>query len=207
MTSLDTLKKVFKTKDGKLVFGFIRMQSINLNIPMLIYYLCLGYYYLKEYFAKCSNGITIENDRSTASYKNGFNSLDDLFETATCHYTATQNRCTWIFKINKCKDRMFICIKEDLNNENSANGFEFVSHGVVHNNGGGAHTDEDPISWTTNDEVVIVLDMNKQTISLGLNNQPLKTLIDGIWTDRGYVLMCRLFDANDSVTLKHFSCI
>lgn len=199
---LKQLQKLNNTKDHKLVFGYVK--SITGNIPMLVFYICLANYHLKEYFEQCCNGLTIMNDRSTIIYQNEVNS-DKSPKIAICHQKTSQKSINqWTFKINNCMNRMYIYLKEDLNDEIF---FAFDNHGCVHINQGGIHTIESSTHWSTHDEIVVVLNMSTQTVSVGLKNEPLTTIIDLIWTDRGYTLMIGLCDVNDTVTLNKFSSI
>ena len=205
--SFKKMKTLKSTKYHKLIFGYIHYiqhtQSINGNIAMLIYYLCLKYYYLEEYFAQCSNGVIITNDKSTIKYQNEFNATS-LYETVTCHYTTTHKRSTWNLIINKCMNRMFIIFKDNLDKQIV---FKLENNACIHINKCGTHTHEDSIKWTSNDKVVLVLDMNTQTISVGLKNESLQPVINTIWKDRGYTLLIGLFNKGDSVTLNKFSSI
>ena len=63
--NLKRIKKI-GNHDKLPVFGYIRKSQNELTfltIPMLIYYLCLAYYFHEEYFEKCTNNMKISKDK------------------------------------------------------------------------------------------------------------------------------------------------
>ena len=59
--------KAVNDKDTFTVFGFIRntQNELSMNVPMMIFYLCLGYFFEAEYFEKCGNNMQISADKLT----------------------------------------------------------------------------------------------------------------------------------------------
>ena len=198
------LKRLFNSVDHILTFGYIHYvhhtQNIITNVPMLIFYLCLQYYHLEEYFVNCSRGLSIGKYKSSVTCH--ANIGPRFCEVATCYQWLSKNQMAkWIINVNKCSNRMLIYLKENLRNETV---FELYSDKLISINGCGTHTDEEVITWTTGDEIIIILDMCRGTLSLGINNEPLNIAIDNIWLDRKYKLEIGLVSIGDSVTLNRF---
>eukprot|EP01084_Bolivina_argentea_P299913 517020_1 len=70
------------------VFGYVREMHDKLslpNVPILISYLCLSYYYHNEYFAKSGDEVEILNDKMSIKKIAGH-----------CDYNNTTYCNTWI---------------------------------------------------------------------------------------------------------------
>ena len=78
-----TLKQLHKIHNNYRlpVWGYIRaiQKNYNLNIPMMLNYLCLGYYFHGEYFEKCGDNFKISTGLMTLT-KSGLN--EDWNDTA-----------------------------------------------------------------------------------------------------------------------------
>eukprot|EP01084_Bolivina_argentea_P037161 68704_1 len=103
-----TLKQLKQINDHtkRSVFGYVReiQEKLSLpNIPILISYLCLSYYYHNEYFAKSGNEVEISNNRMTITKIKG---NMDYKNTTYCNtwIQSTSNKIAkWTFKTNnKC---------------------------------------------------------------------------------------------------------
>ena len=69
MTTLKRLKSIPNTSKHA-TFGYIREMEHQLalsNIPVMINYLCLGYYFHGEYFEKAGNDLSITNDKMSVT--------------------------------------------------------------------------------------------------------------------------------------------
>ena len=65
MTTLKELKKI-PLKIRSAVFGYMRQTEKQLylsTVPIMVYYLCLGYYFHGEYFEKAGNDLQISDDK------------------------------------------------------------------------------------------------------------------------------------------------
>ena len=68
--NLERLKQI-DDDNNYTVSGYIRKiqnELSLLNVPTIIYYLCLSYYYFEEYFEKVTNGMDISSDKLTVTH-------------------------------------------------------------------------------------------------------------------------------------------
>ena len=69
MSSFKLLKQIADQSRKDLIFGYIRELSkshaFDLNIPLVIKYFCLQYYFINEYFTRHGNNIAITNSQGT----------------------------------------------------------------------------------------------------------------------------------------------
>ena len=105
-TSLKKIKSI-KKEIQFTVFGYMRQSenelSLFCNITEGIYYICLAYYYLGEYFEKAGDDIRISDDqmtitkmKSNACWKN--TSYGNIWIDSWIHQIVE-----WRFKINSVK--------------------------------------------------------------------------------------------------------
>ena len=99
--NLKTLKAV-EDKYKLPVFGYVRSSQNEsiIYIPMMIFYLCLGYFYDPEYFEKCCKNMQISNDKLTIT-QIGTGYGDDTVYCKRCIKSDVPQIMTWTLKINK----------------------------------------------------------------------------------------------------------
>eukprot|EP01084_Bolivina_argentea_P037159 68702_1 len=105
-----TLKQLKQINDHtkRSVFGYVReiQEKLSLpNIPILISYLCLSYYYHNEYFSKSGHQIEISNDKMSIKKITGDCNYKNTTYCNTWIQSTSNKIAKWTFKTNKyCED-------------------------------------------------------------------------------------------------------
>ena len=211
---LSELKQI-NHKDGLLVFGFVRItltQELSVsNVPPIIQYLCLGFYFSRNYFAKCGKCIGVSNDRMTVTAieqawwdtKYGWQG-PGLCYTNIWIPSMSNKVVTWAIKINKMLKNMYFGIMstDDFDNGSRPNyGFTNNSTATF-----GDITWKNPNydrPFKQGDIITVVLNLNDASFGKIKNNGYLSILYKGIQRgdDIRYKLAVRPFYKDDSVTL------
>ena len=190
MMSLD-LKQLKEIDDVyKLpVFGYIRKVENELccTITMLIYYLCLAYFYESDFFDECGDNILIsENKTRITVLRDG--SKYDRRHQAFCNQiidSRSKQTAKWKIKINKMIDKMddetyfriFLIISNDNKGIYCTGGYGFSNDKCTITNSSGNHSG---LQFTIqqNDIIQVVLNTDNATIGIIKNEQPMHI----IWT-------------------------
>ena len=99
-----------KQIDGRcrsIVFGYVRqMQNVYSlsNIPSIISYFCLGFYFQDEYFEKAADYIQISDDKRTITATESTKNFYTGAIGSKCIDPKLHQIATWTFKINKVFD-------------------------------------------------------------------------------------------------------
>ena len=96
------------------VFGYVRQSenelSLFCNVPSMISYLCLSYYFHGDYFEKAGDDIQISNDKTTIT------KISEKYNWFNTSYGKTWIESSipqiveWKFKINKKESGCSICL-------------------------------------------------------------------------------------------------
>ena len=96
------------------VFGYVRQNenklSLYCNIPSMISYLCLSYYYHGEYFEKAGHDIQISNDKMTVTKVTQECNWDNAAYGKTWIDSSIDQIVKWKFKINTLERSIYICL-------------------------------------------------------------------------------------------------
>ncbi len=218
-----------------IVFGYIRKHESlkSVNIPSVISYTCLKYYFINEFFDKAPNNyFEISNDKMMITNIGTIIDHTFLFDhTIYCHQwipTSSNIMVKWTFFIKKLRNGMFFGLASNDNNTNKdfcingVNGrFYQVQHtGVCINGVKGPfsqvqQTDERysqtnyPYNlWKSGDTVTFILDLiNKSDqFCMKINDQPQTTIFNNIMTgiDIKYKMAIQIPSKDDCVILKNF---
>ena len=141
------------------VFGYIRQNENNLslfcNVPSMISYLCLSYYFHGEYFEKVANDVNVSNDKMTITKISNTNNWKNTSYGKTWIDSIIPQIVEWKFKINKmltgASGGIFLCVvsmddrlNEDCNEKKNIKidypNYGFNSNGFTSvNDSNGAH--------------------------------------------------------------------
>ena len=193
------------------VFGYIRETENKLsllNIPIMIYYLCLAYYFQQDYFEKRSKNMAIsadkltvtDNGEATAAYSCCKQWIDSHVDQIT----------KWIIKINHLgKAKHEVCMRFCIISQKRPHsprlrypvcGLYYFDkkHVTLGVNG--------PVMYT-NDIISIVLNTKKRTIGVIENVEEIDIVFREIEVDPTlkYQLYVASHADKNSVSLIHFS--
>ena len=214
--NIRSLKKIGqRTQDT--VFGYITKTEKDLslqNIPDLVGFVCLAYYYLWEYFYKFGAHADTDDERTTLTnthsqykYATGYGAIRIKSIEPTVH--------SWKFRINSAREYMSIGIDED--------GFKGLDYGVhfkktknytlmcrgSKTRNGTAEARHVSNGYKEGDIVQMVLDLNKRSISFVVNDENNSNAIAYENIPVGEHLIYRMvvctFDKGDGVTLMAYT--
>ena len=215
---LKRLKQI-DTKFKLPVFGFIRETendlSSLLNIPMMIYYLCLAYYFEQDYFEKCTKNMTISANKMTVTH----NGIDPGWAYSWCKQWVDSHVfqiTKWKIKINRIPS--FKSMRIDIASDDKQNtGFirpESANYRMYNNMNTTTYSYKKwsinkfgGIIFNTGDILSIILNTRMRTISVIKNDDPIQVIWQNIQIDtsiryRLCVICCH--DGN-SASLIYFS--
>ena len=225
MIKLKQLKRI-DTKHKFPVFGYIRrvQNESDINIPMMINYLCLVYFFHGEFFVKCGDNLQISDGDMTLT-KIGLN--EDWKDTAYCKKWVQSNikqLTTWKFKID--------CIPSN-DTEYGSIWIYFVSGDHAINNDCGFCWKDRPfygfnnkgltdfesllnpqnincgerIMFEQNDILTVSLDTSKRMITARIQNQDMLIIKKDIDIDSNikYQIAVQLRERNTAITLLDFT--
>ena len=211
------------------VFGYVRsFESLltlidgNKQIPVLISYLCLIYYYHGEFFLKCGDDIKISENKQMI-----------IKESSICGYNNTSYGSTWIKSNDNliCKWSLFINdindkkttsvgniwiaivskddkINNDCSTDNDRPNYSFSNNIHVFLCGKGSTVNM--VKFNKNDHIEIILNTKLKTISfkrINFDNDYVVIFKDIEKHEKiKYKLAIQLYSKNDSVTINDFKC-
>ena len=200
-TIFNKLSKLSNTKQHMSVFGYVRKMEKELkccSIPLLIFYICFGYYYLQEFFTR-SDYLTISKDKLSVEHtkKDG-----KVWGNIMLYgkYIAM-----WKFTVDKCCGPIFIqFISPQEDNICNEVMYSLNNHGCGYIGQYGRFAGR-VVTWKTNDIITIILDSYNKNIRIQNNNQQIYTVISNINTNLKYQLRIELCSSGDKLTLTSFS--
>ena len=212
------------------VFGYIheneKILSVS-NIPSMIGYLCLLYYFHGEYFEKSSNNIEKSNDKLTITRNRGSQNWNCFAFGKVWIDSMIKCVAKWKFKINYIDDdssyfhraHIIIHLISKEGDFDRVGDMKYAPYYKINGNGfvlkkeisDTFTTNEMTLSvskFRINDEIVLILDTVKGTISLKRNDEEIQCVFKNI--DRNnkirYKLAVLLYDVKYSITLTDFDC-
>ena len=206
---LTKLKKI-GNRYKLIVFGFIRNQQNQLslsNIPTLITYLCLGYYYHATYFQKYSKNIKISNDKMTVTALKNMNGLKHACTNIWIE-SISKKIAKWKVKINSCRHLLIFRISSMENFKFTKPSYGFDNYGNTYTNDDNTWRDIMDINqdFKKGDIITIILNMENATMATEKNNNDLVLIFTGMVKrkDIKYRLAVDLAKKGNSVTLFDF---
>jgi len=168
-----------------LIFGYIKQiqneQSLT-NIPLLINYLCILYFYENEYFDKIGDGITVSDDKLTITQTKPFK--NNWMNTTYCKNwieSASNKVIKWKFKMNKFSGTWSHNVCIGITSTDQCQNSDFTESKIGTFYGFGDHiklitnndADYDYLSigiFKENDEVLFILNLIEKKIYRQINN-------------------------------------
>ena len=213
------------------VFGYIRRyeKKFKYNIPSLIKYSCLNYYYLHEYFTIYGRNITISNPPKntiiTSLSSNGNFTTNTLYGNVVIDRNDTSiSEYIWTFKIwNLLQHSSFIIgidqsqnklNKKFLNSDfssiglNPNNFYAFGSKGRLYcknkTNGNNRSNYEFGKKWRKKDLISIILSVSNRTLELIINNKCAEIIYDLDLKNKKYYLAIAVTSSLAEIELSKF---
>ena len=212
------------------VFGYVRriQKESSLNIPVLIHYLCLNFYFHGEYFDKCGDKMAISNGLMTLTKISPHSDWDNTCYGKTWIKSNIKQIAQWIFKIdtmikpiNDEMDQIFIYFLSKDNKTNKDCGVGEDNPYFGFSNGGdqdweridgvNLEKEEQPLQKFTfkhKDTISVVLDTkNGKITAKKQDDHEMKIIYDDIDMDQSikYKLGVQLRNQYTSITLLNFS--
>ena len=202
------------------VFGYIRSieNESLLNIPPIICYLCLGYYFHQDYFVSCDKYIKISEDKLTVTqvdsreFGSSSKNVGESRQVAFCHARIKSDIpqiVGWKFKITKTctagpwwRDRLGFCIRSA---DGITNECEFGS-GYTRTSGAAREVERASIKFGNGDILTVLLHTKNALIGVKKNDDDIKTIWDQIKIHKKirYRMSIVLRGIGDSVSLIDF---
>ena len=204
------------------VFGYIRgfEKKLSLqNIPTLINYLCLQFYFHGEYFEKIGDDLEISNDKMMVKSKPDKCGDNEAFGKT---WIKSMSNCvaTWTFKLNANQISIYITSSEKLYDRDTScffldNGicagkklFDPQMYGFVNKMPGHLSI----LFWTMarfteQDLMKLTLNTKNGTIALQRNDEDVIVLVDNIVKGRdiSYKLAVGFYNFDEYITLIDFT--
>ena len=208
-SSLKRLKQI-NNKDKFAVFGYIREtenESSLLTIPMMIYYLCLAYYFQEDYFDESRSNMAISADKLTATH-NGEWAYAYCKQWIDSH---VEQITKWIIKINHLNkaNLQSNCMQFCITSNCKAPRYRFHSNGCLWTFYGNHRTitEDEGVVFNTNDILSIILNTKKRTICFIKNQEEIRIIFREIKVDPTvrYKLAVTSYNDKNSVSLIHYS--
>ena len=137
------LKRLKSIKqDTKLtVFGYVRQNenklSLFCNVPAMVSYLCLSYFFHGEYFEQAGDDIQISNDKMTITKISNTNDWYNTSYGKKWIDSAIPQIVEWKFKINEMVDgySIFLCLvsKDNRSNDDCNRKDDYPNYGFSAN--------------------------------------------------------------------------
>ena len=197
-----------------IVFGYIRQKENELslyNVPSMISYLCLKFYFHGEYFTKCTGNLKISNDKmSVNAFKNLVGYLDQVVYGNLWIDSLSNCIARWTFKINKNNIRIIVSSTEELgSSQKDRSPYYFFGKGLS-----GSYQDQPSpgfsqstaSAFTIRDVMTLTLNTKEASISLQKKDKSALIMFKNIKTgqDIKYKLATSLVKEGDSITLIDF---
>eukprot|EP01084_Bolivina_argentea_P104656 187398_1 len=215
------MEKLIDTKTKNLVYGYIRkneklLNGLNIiysNMPELVMYICLTYYYIGHYFEKlptCLKAHTELTNGQTTIWKID---LDKCLNNAVYGNewinSNAKTKYIWTIKANRSRSYGGIGIGIVSNKHHQNIDFDWDDKFSYYcSNGGylainGIKTSENGAEYTTDDVFSFILDLNEKCIYYHVNGNKKQILFQHVETgeDIKYRFALSLFYLHDSVTV------
>ena len=222
MTTLKQLKCIGKRyKFG--VFGYIRLKGKELslpNIPQMIHYVCLQFYFHGEYFDKCDCNAEISNDKTIAFASTSISHFNDLIYGKLWIDSLSNYIATWTFKLRKLHTRfsgkgirIYLTTSDILKTEQfTARYYYFYNNGecfaMPHTRYYEGLNASKPPKFTEGDIIELTLDTKNVVIKLQRNDNNPATIFTSI--DKGkeikYKFAICLQEKDNVIELIDFDC-
>ena len=211
MTDLKRIKQIHD-RHKLIVFGYnhkAEKQLSILNVPAMISYLCLCYYFQENYFEKCQGNIKVSQDKKTVTYITG-DSPDNTFAECKTSINRSVGQLTkWTLKINKISaaHRMKFWIFTKRSDRHLEDDIYLFDGGNITNTDGPGNAYRVPRNLKTGDILTIILNTKDRTIGFIKNKEELKIIWRNIRVDSdfAYNLRVQLKTHKDSVSMIHFA--
>ena len=186
MTTLLKKLKLIKQEIKLTVFGYVRQNedelSLFCNIPSMISYLCLSYYFHGECFEKAGDDIKISKDKTTVTKVNKKTNYFNTSYGKTWIDTQIPQIVEWKFKIIKMenvslkKTSIYLCLvsrDNTLNDDCNMNmaeqpNFGFPNHGQLCKRDTKAirvrNVGREQINFVEGDIISMILDTNSRKL-------------------------------------------
>ena len=227
MAALNLLKTV-ADRHKSAVFGYIRQKEAQLllrNIPSMIAYLCLQFYFHGEYFEKCSDDLEISPDKKTVTkIQNGL-TWNNLAYGKVWINSISNCIAKWKFKIDYLHRSTYwqhfviYFLSKEHDPGHSAmyvRDPERPFYVICGNGCCYSHESMDssqPIAkldaFTINDEIILTLNTIQKTIWMQVNGRQNQCLFVNITSNEAikYKVGIMLFDLKYSISLIDFDCV
>ena len=224
MTTLKQLKCIGKRYKYS-VFGYIRLKEKELslcNIPQMIHYLCLQYYFHGEYFDKCiGDDAEISSDKMITKAMSTVHYFYDAVYGKLSIDSLSNCIATWTFKLVQLDTdtdgygiRIFL-LSDELKKNNCS-----MSHYYFYNNGNSyarpkwpiiseESMSEKPPKFATGDIIKLILDTKNAMIALRKNEDDFEYVIfQNIHKGANikYKVAICLLEKNNAIEIIDFDC-
>eukprot|EP01084_Bolivina_argentea_P173912 301254_1 len=202
-----------------LVFGYIREHESleSINIPSLISYTCLTYYFVHEFFSKArEDHFKISDDKMMVTKIEGNGHLDHTIYCNQWINTSSNIIAKWTFSVqndSNVKSMYFglasndKIIDEDFCSQDNGPCYEISSAGdkFSHTFPGGYPLGSE-FGWHSNGTITFILDLTNLTFAIQINDEKPKAIFNDIekGNDIKYKMAVQLCDKNDCVILKEY---
>ena len=172
-SSLQKVKEIDQMS-ADLVLGYIKNEESLLqlqNVPLLVSYRILLFYYLKEYFAKCGKGMEISQDKLMIIKRNGAGWINTTYLNRWID-SESGKVLRWKFKIEKCQQFGGGLCFGVTSNKNLMES-QFASSNKYHCNSSfcGSSASGKSSKFGEGDYVTYTLDLINKTFSVKINNE------------------------------------
>lgn len=197
------------------VFGYIRRvqkELTLLNVPIMIYYLCLGYYFMEEYFEKSANEMEISENKLTVIHQHSEREYKFRnWPAAWCKKWINSNIdqiAKWKIKIenkNIKRNMMLIRLTSHDKLPDQRPNYGFYASGATYTDElrTGAATIHGSVAFTMGDTLTIVLNTKEKTIGLIKNKEKIHIIWSNIEYGKNirYKLCIRFGSVGNTVSL------
>eukprot|EP01084_Bolivina_argentea_P037160 68703_1 len=219
-----TLKQLKQINDHtkRSVFGYVReiQEKLSLpNIPILISYLCLSYYYHNEYFTKSCDEIEISNDRMSIKKIKGDLSYANTTYCNTWIQSTSNKIAKWTLKATACSSYIYICLisnYDDKMNEDCSvyeskympnYGFHKKNYDIMICEDFGEAVDVMDECIDFNEQFTIILNLKQKSIGYQYDsNDKVRNIIENIQVgnDIKYKLAINIYETGCGISLIDF---
>ena len=216
LNSIDT-----KIKDS--VFGYIRCQGKQLslrNVPALISYIALNYYYHNEYFAKYGQQVQLSNNNMTITKQEILEDKEDIDNTTygnTWIDSVIPQIVSWRLQMSVDNHILFGLFSKDIRidedcvfDDDDKPFYAFENDGTLsYEDGNGTECETDNYNWSEllEDQWSLILNTEDKTISLQKDkSSEIIAIYENIQTGNSikYKLGINLYEKDDNVSLIDF---
>ena len=203
MATLKQLKSI-NNRYKFAVIGYLREKEKEIaiiNIPSMISYLCLQFYFHGEYFSIHTGNIHVSSDKMSATLKTKVSPYPWVYGKIWIE-SLSNSIATWTFKINGLLMKMGISSSED-SDERPYYHFFNIGHSFQHD------CKHQPPMFAEQDIMKLTLNTTKGTITLQKNEEDAIEMFENIQKgqDIKYKFGVALFNRDNSITLIDFDLV